>query len=146
LLILGTASIGAHILAIENVPQIAANVAISVSNNLLLVWVVLIVFFLIVGMFMEGLAAVIILTPVFMPFITKLHIDPIHFGVIFVIALCIGFITPPVGVCLFVIARVANISIEELTLHSLPYIAAMIAVLFILVYFPSLSLFLTRFA
>jgi len=85
-------------------------------------------------------------TPVFMPFITKLHIDPIHFGVIFVIALCIGFITPPVGVCLFVIARVANISIEELTLHSLPYIAAMIAVLFILVYFPSLSLFLTRFA
>lgn len=145
LFILATASIGAHILAIENVPQMAANIAISVSNNLLLVWIVLIVFFLIVGMFMEGLAAVIILTPVFMPFIAKLGIDPIHFGVIFVIALCIGFITPPVGVCLFVISRVAKLSIEELTLHALPYIGAMIVVLFLLVYFPWLSLYLAKF-
>ncbi len=143
LLILATASLGAHILAVEKIPQIAADVAISVSGNVHLVWIVLVVFFLLVGMFMEGLAAVIILTPVFMPFIAKLNIDPIHFGVIFVIALCIGFITPPVGVCLFVIGRVANISIEKLALHALPYILAMIAVLFILIYFPSLSLFLT---
>jgi C4-dicarboxylate transporter DctM subunit len=145
LLILGTASLGAHILAIEKVPQIAADVAISVSDNIHLVWIVLVVFFLIVGMFMEGLAAVIILTPVFMPFIAKLGIDPIHFGVVFVIALCIGFITPPVGVCLFVIGRVAKISIEELSLHALPYIGAMVAVLFILINFPALSLYLTKF-
>jgi C4-dicarboxylate transporter DctM subunit len=145
LLILGTASMGAHILAIENVPQMAANVAISFSNNIHLVWIILVAFFLIVGMFMEGLAAVIILTPVFMPFIAKLGIDPIHFGVVFVIALCIGFITPPVGVCLFVIARVANVTIEQLSLHALPYIGAMIVVLFTLIYFPSLSVYLTQF-
>ncbi len=145
LLILATASLGAHILAVENVPQMAANFAISVSGNVHLVWIVLVVFFLIVGMFMEGLAAVIILTPTFLPFIAKLQIDPIHFGVVFVVALCIGFITPPVGVCLFVIARVANITIEELTLHALPFIAIMVVVLFALIYFPALSLYLTQF-
>src|SRR6185295_5120771 len=102
----------------------------------------LIVFFLIVGMFMEGLAAVIILTPVFMPFISQLGIDPVHFGVIFVIALCIGFITPPVGVCLFVISRVANVGIEALSFHSLVYILAMVIMLFVLVFVPSLSLYL----
>ena len=145
LLILATASLGAHILAVENIPQVAADFAISVSGNVHLVWIVLVVFFLIVGMFMEGLAAVIILTPTFLPFITKLQIDPIHFGVVFVVALCIGFITPPVGVCLFVIARVANITIEELTLHALPFIAIMVVVLFALIYFPALSLYLTQF-
>jgi tripartite ATP-independent transporter DctM subunit len=146
LLILATASLGAHILAIEQIPQLAANLATSFSDNIAVVWVVLIIFFLIVGMFMEGLAAIIILMPVFLPFINKLGIDPIHFGVVFVIALCIGFITPPVGVCLFVIGRVADISIEKLAYYALPYIFAMIVVLFLLVYFPSLSLFLAQFA
>ncbi len=146
LLILATASLAAHILAVEQIPQLAANFATSVSGNMAVVWIVLVIFFLIVGMFMEGLAAIIILMPVFLPFINKLGIDPIHFGVVFVIALCVGFITPPVGVCLFVIGRVANISIEQLTWYALPYILAMIAVLFLLIYFPSLSLFLTRFA
>ncbi len=146
LLILATASIAAHMLAVEKVPQLAAEFAMRISgNNLALVWISLVVFFLIVGMFMEGLAAVIILTPVLMPFITQLGIDPIHFGCIFVIALCIGFITPPVGVCLFVISRVAQVGIEALALHSLFYIVAMVAMLFVLVYVPSLSLYLTRF-
>ncbi|MGH9554049.1 MAG: TRAP transporter large permease [Terriglobales bacterium] len=146
LLILATASLAAHILAIEQIPQLAADFATRVSGNMAVVWVVLVIFFLIVGMFMEGLAAIIILMPVFLPFIAKLGIDPIHFGVVFVIALCIGFITPPVGVCLFVISRVSKVSIEALSLHALPYIGAMIAVLFLLIYFPSISLFLTRFA
>ena len=146
LLILATASIAAHMLAIEKVPQLAAEFAMRLSgDNLFLVWTALIVFFLIVGMFMEGLAAVIILTPVFMPFIAQLGIDPVHFGVIFVIALCIGFITPPVGVCLFVISRVANVGIEALSLHSLVYILAMVIMLFVLVFVPSLSLYLTEF-
>jgi len=146
LLILATASIAAHMLAIEKVPQLAAQFAMDVSgSNLTLVWIALVVFFLIVGMFMEGLAAVIILTPVFMPFISQLGIDPIHFGCIFVIALCIGFITPPVGVCLFVISRVANVNIERLAFHSLIYIGAMTAMLFVLIAAPALCLFLTRF-
>ncbi len=144
LLILATASLAAHILAIEQIPQLAADFAIRVSGNIAVVWIVLVVFFLIVGMFMEGLAAIIILMPVFLPFIAKLGIDPIHFGVVFVIALCIGFITPPVGVCLFVISRVSKVPIEALSLHALPYIGAMIFVLFLLIYFPSISLFLTR--
>lgn len=145
LLILGTASVAAHLIAIERIPQTVAEFAIGLSGNIILVWIALIVFFLIVGMFMEGLAAVIILTPVFMPFIAKVGIDPVHFGVVFVVALCIGFITPPVGVCLFVISRIANVRIEDLVLHSIPYIVAMIAALFVLVAFPSLSLYLTRF-
>ncbi len=146
LLILATASIGAHMLAVEQVPQLAAEFAMRIAgHNLAVVWIALIVFFLIVGMFMEGLAAVIILTPVFMPFIAQLGIDPIHFGCIFVIALCIGFITPPVGVCLFVISRVANVGIELLALHSLLYILAMVAMLFVLVYLPSLALYLPGF-
>jgi C4-dicarboxylate transporter, DctM subunit len=146
LLILATASLAAHILAIEQIPQLAADFATRVSGNIAVVWIVLVVFFLIVGMFMEGLAAIIILMPVFLPFIAKLGIDPIHFGVVFVIALCIGFITPPVGVCLFVISRVSRVPIEALSLHALPYIGAMIGVLFLLIYFPWISLFLTRFA
>jgi len=136
-LILATASLAAHILAVEQIPQVAASVATSVSDNMALVWVVLVFFFLVVGMFLEALAAIIILTPVFLPFIAELGIDPIHFGVVFVVALCIGFMTPPVGVCLFVIG---------LSFYALPYIVMMIVVLFFLIYFPFLSLFLTRFA
>ncbi|MEP3435723.1 MAG: TRAP transporter large permease subunit, partial [Hoeflea sp.] len=104
-----------------------------------------VIFFLVVGMFLEGLAAIIILMPVFLPFINELGIDPIHFGVVFVIAMCIGLMTPPVGVCLFVISRIGSIGIEKLSLHVLPYCLMMLFMLTLLIIFPALSLFLTRF-
>jgi C4-dicarboxylate transporter DctM subunit len=144
-LILATASLAAHILASEQIPQLAADFSTRLSDNILVVWLVFVIFFLVVGMFLEGLAAIIILMPVFLPVITKLGIDPIHFGVVFVVAMCIGLMTPPVGVCLFVISRVGNIGIEKLSLHVLPYGLMMIVLLALLIVFPELSLFLTRF-
>ncbi|MEQ8429813.1 MAG: TRAP transporter large permease [Silicimonas sp.] len=144
-LILATASLAAHILASEQIPQYAADLATRASGSRFLVWVVLVLFFLIVGMFLEGLAAIIILMPVFLPFIEALNIDPIHFGVVFVVAMCIGLMTPPVGVCLFVISKIGKIGIERLSLYVLPYVLAMLAILICLICFPGLSLFLTRF-
>lgn len=144
-LILATASLAAHILASEQIPQFGANLATRVSDNIVLVWVVIVLFFLFVGMFLEGLAAIIILMPVFLPFIIKLGIDPIHFGVVFVVSMCIGLMTPPVGVCLFVISRIGEIGIEKLSYYVLPYVVMMIVVLTLLISFPILSLFLTQF-
>jgi len=94
----------------------------------------------------EGLpfSQIIVLTPIFLPIITPLGIDPIHFGVLFVVTAEIGFLTPPFGANLFVGMKIANLTLEELSIAVLPFIVAYAVVLLILVFFPEISLFLPR--
>jgi TRAP-type C4-dicarboxylate transport system permease large subunit len=100
------------------------------------------VFLLIVGCFMEGLAALIILVPVFLPIIQSVGVDPVHFGVVMVLNLMIGTLTPPVGIVLFVVARVANLPFEVVTRTTAPFLIPLIAVLILITLFPPLVLWL----
>jgi C4-dicarboxylate transporter DctM subunit len=98
--------------------------------------------FYFLGMFMETLSTIIILTPVLLPVVTKLGIDPIHFGIIFIVTNEVAFLTPPLGVNLFVAAKLADVSLERLSIHVIPHIIAITACILILAYFPQISLWL----
>ena len=97
---------------------------------------------LVIGTFMEALAAIVILVPILMPIVTKVGVDPIHFGVIMVVNLAIGFTTPPVGVNLFVASSVAKVKLEDVSRRVFPILGLMIIVLLAVTYIPALSLLL----
>ena len=108
-------------------------------------WVILLVInlaLLLFGMFIEGIAIMIIAYPVLLPVITQIGVDPVHFGVILVLNIMIGLVTPPVGLCLYVVAGIAKISIAEITREIWPYVLALIGVLLLITYVPAVSLWL----
>lgn len=94
---------------------------------------------------MEVLAAIIILVPLLLPIVTQLGVDPIHFGVIMVLNLAIGFVTPPVGVNLFVASGIARLKLADIAKAAFPMLGLMILVLLIVTYFPPLSMTLPAF-
>jgi C4-dicarboxylate transporter DctM subunit len=101
--------------------------------------------FYVLGMFMETLSTIIIVTPVLLPVVTSLGVDPIHFGIIFVVTNEVAFLTPPLGVNLFVACQLANVKLEELSIHVIPHIIAITICILILAYFPKISLWLPHF-
>lgn len=145
LLILFTATVFGRLLVENQIPAIIAEAMLSATQNTYLIWGMLIFFLLFVGMFMETLATILILTPVLLPITYSLGIDPIHFGVVMVCALGIGFQTPPLGENLFIASGISNISIEEISIKALPFAAINVVAVFIIAYFPGLTLWLPRF-
>ena len=89
---------------------------------------------------MEALAAIVIITPVLLPLAISIGIDPIHFGIIMVVGLAIGFITPPVGVNLFVASSIAKVGIEKIAKATLPFLLIMILMLLLITFIPSISM------
>ena len=136
------ASAFGRLLTLERVPVEVANFITSLSSNPIIVIFLINIMLLIVGMFMETIASIIILTPILLPVATAVGIDPIHFGVILVVNLAIGFCTPPLGANLFIATGVANVSLEKLIKQIIPFLISMFVMLFIVTYVPSLSLFL----
>jgi C4-dicarboxylate transporter DctM subunit len=100
---------------------------------------------LIIGTFMETTASLIILTPVLLPLMLKIGVDPLHFGVILVLNLVIGLTTPPVGVCLFVACALGQTTLERLSRAILPFLVASIAVLIICTYWEGLIMAIPKF-
>ncbi len=114
---------------------------ITSQTNLLLIITAL---YLIVGLFMEPVAALILLVPILLPAVKILQIDLVHFGVITVLALCLGLLTPPVGLVLYAIARIADLQVDEMIKGVLPFLIPLFLVLLAIVVFPDLTLFLPR--
>jgi len=110
---------------------------LSISDNPYVFLLLANVFLLFVGCFMETIAAITILVPVFMPIIAKLGIDPVHFGLVMVLNLMIGLLTPPVGMVLFVLQKVAKISFEATVRAILPWMAPLVLTLAIITYWPA---------
>jgi len=144
--IISGAAAFAWLLAIEGLPHLLANAVISITKNRYVILLLLNVIFLIIGCFMESLSAMVITIPVIMPLIKTVGIDPVHFGVILVLNLMIGVATPPVGMCLFVVSRVANMKLETLFRAIIPFLWPLIIVLFLITYAPQLVLWLPRLA
>ncbi|MDR3200213.1 MAG: TRAP transporter large permease subunit, partial [Spirochaetales bacterium] len=112
-------------------------------------WVMLLainVFLLIVGMFLETTSAITILVPLLMPLIEAINVDPVHFGIIIVLNLMIGVLTPPFGIVLFVTSYIGKISVTALTKALLPWILALLAALMLITYIPEISLIIPRMA
>lgn len=144
LLILFTATVFGRLLVENQIPAIIAEAMLSTTQNIYLIWAMIIVFLLFVGMFMETLAAIMILTPVLLPIGYNLGMDPLHFGVVMISTLAIGFQTPPLGENLFIASGISNVSIEEISLKVIPFAIANTVAVFVIAYVPELSLWLPR--
>lgn len=142
LLILFTATVFGRLLVENQIPAHIAEAMLSVTDNTYVIWAMIIGFLLFVGMFMETLAAIMILTPVLLPIMYMLGMDPVHVGIVVVCALAIGFQTPPLGENLFVASGIGGASIEEISMKALPFAGASIVALFVIAYVPQLSLWL----
>lgn len=144
MVLVGFANTFAWILASEQIPQMIAQAILSISNNPVVVILLINVLLLFVGTFMETIAALVILFPVLLPVGISIGMDPIQFGVMVVLNLMIGLTTPPVGVCLFVAGSIAKISLARLTKAILPYIIVNLIVLLIVSFVPAVTLFLPK--
>ncbi|RSL32096.1 TRAP transporter large permease [Salibacterium salarium] len=145
LIIVGSATAFGKLLTREQIPNQVANWMLSISENHIILILLITVLLLIVGCFMDTLAAIIILTPLLLPIAVDIGYDPVHFGIIMVVNLAIGFITPPLGVNLFVGSGISGLSIEELSKAIIPFFVAMLITLFIIIFIPQISMFLPSF-
>jgi tripartite ATP-independent transporter DctM subunit len=145
MLLIGTSKAMSWILSYENIPQDITTTLIGLTDSKIVILLIINLILLVVGTFMDMTPAVLIFTPIFLPIAITLGIDPIHFGIIMVLNLCIGLCTPPVGSVLFLGCGVANITIADLVRPLIPFFIAMIVALLIVTYTPELSMFLPRF-
>lgn len=142
MVILGTATTFGRILTLERIPTMIADFFESVAKGPVMLMILINILLLIVGCFMETNAAIIILAPIFLPIVEFMGINPVHFGIVMVVNLAIGFVTPPLGVNLFVACNVANAKLEEICKGILPILGVMILDLLLITYIEPLSTFL----
>ena len=140
LVILGASSGFGRVLTLERVPVSIANFITNITENKFLILLLINILLLIIGTFMETLAAIVILTPILLPIVEKIGVDPTHFGIIMIVNLCIGFITPPLGANLFMTAQVGKLQFDELAKSILIWVFIMILALMLITYIPSISL------
>lgn len=143
-LIIGAAGILSWVLAINQVPQAIAAFLLATTGNPKIILLLILILMLIVGMFMDIAAALIILGPILHPIAISIGMSPIHFGMVMVLSLNIALMTPPVGACLFVACSISKLTLWELSKAIWPYIIMEILALFIVAYVPEISLFLPR--
>jgi len=136
LIIVAAASLFGWVLTTTRVTEAIATGLLSITDNPLLIMLIINLFLLVVGCFMETIAAISILVPIFMPIILKVGIDPVQFGVVMVLNLMIGLLTPPVGMVLFVLSKVANISFERTVSGVTPFLVPLLIVLTLISVFP----------
>jgi len=117
---------------------------LSLSSNPLVILLLINIILLLVGVFMDMTPAVLIFTPIFLPIVTAMGIDPIHFGIIMVLNLSVGLCTPPVGSVLFIGCSVAGLSIDKVIKPLLPMFVSMVLVLLLVTYIPEISLWLPK--
>ena len=142
LFIVAAASIFAWILTSNRVTEQFANILMGMTENPLLILLMLNLVLFIVGCFMETVAAITILVPVLLPIAVGVGVDPVHFGVIMVLNLMIGLLTPPVGMVLYVLSRVAGISFERCSAATLPFLFPLLVVLALITFVPTFSMWL----
>lgn len=142
LLIVAAASIFAWILTSNRFSEQFAELLLTITDNPILILLLLNLVMLTVGLFMETVAAITILVPVLLPIAMKIGVDPVHFGVIMVLNLMIGLLTPPVGMVLFVLSRVSGVSFERCSAATMPFLVPLVMVLLLITFIPQFSMWL----
>jgi tripartite ATP-independent transporter DctM subunit len=138
--IIAAASLFGWIMARENAPLLMTKAFLSISDNPYVVLLMINILLLVLGCVMETIAVMVILVPILTPLVQSMGVDLIHFGVMITLNLMIGLVTPPVGMVMYAVISIAKVSVIEFTRESLPFIIALLAVLFLITYFPSIVL------
>ena len=145
LFIVTAASIFAWLLTVSQAATALSNLIFSITDNNWVFLILVNLLMLFVGCFLDTIAAITILVPILLPIVLKLGIDPIHFGLIMTLNLMIGLLHPPLGMVLFVLSRVANLSVERTTMAILPWLVPLFAALIAITFVPAITLWLPQF-
>ena len=129
-----------RLLTMEHIPEQIASTLFAISNNGIVIMLMIMLFLLITGMFIDTISNIILFTPIFLPVIIHLGYEPVYFGVLMTINLAIGYLTPPVGVSLFVAQGVAKVPFESIVRQVLPFLIVLLILLVIFLLFPSIIL------
>lgn len=144
MLLVAASSIMSWVMAFTGIPTAISEFIMGISDNPIIILLILNIFLLIVGTFMDITPAILIFTPIFLPIVTSFGMDPVHFGILLVLNLSIGNITPPVGSALFVGASIAKLDLEDVIKPLLPFYLVIIIVLLLVTYIPEISMLLPR--
>ncbi|PIE63718.1 MAG: C4-dicarboxylate ABC transporter permease [Desulfobacterales bacterium] len=144
LVIMFTAYSFGRLLVQYRVPDQIASMLLSLTSNVHLIWILIVAFLLFLGMFMETLAIIMLVTPVLLPIMVSFGIDPIHFGIVLVCCCGVGFSTPPLGENMFIASGIGGVSLEEISYKALPFCAITIGVILLIVYMPQIVLWFPR--
>ena len=136
MIIIACSGIFGYVLANWQIPQQVAAGVLAISDNKYVILLLIAIIILIAGVFMETSSAVILLTPVFLPLVTALGVNLVHFGIVFVVGISIGMITPPVAINLFVASSITGLSLETISKKVIPYLLSLIAVYLLYLYIP----------
>ncbi|MEY2904902.1 MAG: hypothetical protein RJA52_918 [Bacteroidota bacterium] len=145
MLLVATSMSMSWVMSSEDIPQSITQIILGISDNPIVILILINLILLVVGIFMDITPAVLIFTPIFLPIVTAIGIHPVHFGMIMILNLCIGLCTPPVGSVLFLGVQVAGMSIEKIVRPLLPFFIAMVLALILVTLVPGLSLWLPEF-
>ena len=145
LIIVGPAKAYGELMSLMSVPDMLGEALMGVTESPFLILMIMAIILIISGMFLESIAQIILLTPLMLPIVVGLNVDPIVFGILMVISCEIGFLTPPVGVNLFVAARITNLGVDRISIAVIPFLFAYILVLVIISAFPDIVTFLPNF-
>jgi tripartite ATP-independent transporter DctM subunit len=144
MLIIASAKVFGLYLTLERIPQLITNSLVEMTDSPLIFLMVVNVMLLFIGMFIEGGAALVILAPLLVPAAISFGIDPVHFGMIFIVNIMIGGLTPPFGSMMFTVCTIVGVKLEDFVKEVWPFILALIAVLIVLTYSEAVALFTLR--
>jgi tripartite ATP-independent transporter DctM subunit len=142
MMIVAASTIFAWILTAEQVAEMFATELLTFTDNKTAILLIMMLIVLVVGCFMETIAAITILTPVLLPVAITIGVDPVHFGIILILNLMIGLLTPPVGMVLYVLSKVSDVPFERCVVATAPFLVPLVAVLLLLTFIPALSMWL----
>jgi tripartite ATP-independent transporter DctM subunit len=146
LLLVGAAMAFKTVASLSHTPEMLADIILGLSENPLVLLFLINILLFIVGMFLDAGPAIIILGPILGPIFTQMGVDSVHFAIIMAVNLTVGLLTPPMGLVLFVTSSVSGLRVETIARATLPFLAAEIAVIFLITYFPALTLTIPRLA
>lgn len=139
LFLISASSVMSWVMAYTGIPGALSEAMLAVSENPIVILLLMNVVLLVVGTFMDITPAILIFTPIFLPIVTEIGMDPVHFGIVLILNMCIGTMTPPVGSVLFVSSSVSGVAIEKVVPRLIPYFVALIVLLLVITYVPVLS-------
>jgi tripartite ATP-independent transporter DctM subunit len=142
LFLISASTIMSYVMSSSGIPAAISQMLMSVSNNKYVILLIMNLFLLVMGMFLDLTPAVLIFTPIFLPIINSIGMSPVQFGIMLILNMGVGSVTPPVGSCLFVGCGVGNVSIEGVTKYIIPLFLAMVFALLLVTYIPAISLLL----
>lgn len=144
LIMVAVAKVSTYWLTLNDVPYVIGDFLQSITQSPLGFLLLLVAFYIIIGLFIEQAAAIIMLVPVFLPISESYGIDPIHFGIVTIVSLALGLITPPVGLCVYISSGIANTNVEAVFRRILPFLAVQFFILLLLTIFPQLYLWMPK--